>query len=98
VTDFRVHKDNVYKLMRGGRARWKRANETCNTLKNQGDNFDHHYGHGEQNLSGVLAVLMRLAFLVDQTQQRCCALLRAVWEKLGSNRLLWERMRALFFA
>jgi hypothetical protein len=45
----------------------------------------------------VLATLRRLAFLVDQTQQRCCALFRAVWEKLGSKRLLWERMRALFF-
>ncbi len=97
VTDFRVNKANVYKLMRGGRARWKIENETFNTLKNQGYNFDHNYGHGEQNLSVVLAVLMMLAFLVDQTQQLCCALFRAVWEKLGSKRLLWERMRALFF-
>src|SRR5712664_3943208 len=34
VTDFRVNKANVYKLMRGGRARWKIENETFNTLKN----------------------------------------------------------------
>jgi hypothetical protein len=40
---------------------------------------------------------MLLAFLVDQTQQLCCALFRAVWTKLGSKRLLWERMRALFY-
>lgn len=39
---------------------------------------------------------MMLAFLVDQTQQRCCALFQAVWAKLGSKRLLWERLRALF--
>jgi hypothetical protein len=98
VTDFRVHQDNVYELMRGGRARWKIENETFNTLKNQGYHFDHNYGHGEQHLSVVLAILMMLAFLVDQTQQLCCALFRAVWKKLGSKRLLWERMRALFFA
>jgi hypothetical protein len=97
VTDFRVTKYNVYKLMRGGRARWKIENETFNTLKNQGDNFDHNYGHGEQHLSVVFATLMMLAFLVDQTQQLCCALLQAVWHQLGSKRLLWERMRALFF-
>jgi len=97
VTDFRVTKQNVYKLMRGGRARWKIENETFNTLKNQGDNFDHNYGHGEQHLSVVLAMLMMLAFLVDQTQQLCCALFQAVWAKLGSKRLLWERIRALFF-
>jgi len=97
VTDFRVTKSNVYKRMQGGRARWKIDNETCNTLKNQGDNFDHTDGHGEQNLSVVLATLMMLAFLVDQTQHFCCGLFQAVWEKLGSKRLLWERMRALFF-
>ena len=97
VTDFRVTKDNVYKLMRGGRARWKIENETCNTLKNQGYNFDHNDGHGEQHLSVVFATLMMLAFLVDQTQQRCCALFQAVWHQRGSKRLLWERMRALFF-
>jgi hypothetical protein len=83
--------------MRAGRARWKIENETFNTLKNQGDNFEHNYGHGEQNLSVVFATLMMLAFLVDQTQQLCCALFRAVWAKLGSKRLLWERMRALFY-
>ena len=97
VTDVRVSKRNVYTLMRGGRARWKIENETFHTLQNQGYNFEHNYGHGEQNLSVVFAVLMRLAFLVDQTQQLCCALFRAVWAKLGSKRLLWERMRALFY-
>jgi Transposase DDE domain len=97
VTDFRVTKQHVYELMRGGRARWKIENETFNTLKNQGYNFDHNYGHGEQHLSVVLAMLMMLAFLVDQTQQLCCALFQAVWAKLGSKRLLWERIRALFF-
>ena len=98
VTDLRVSTRNVYKLMRGGRARWKIEHETCNTLKNQDYHFEHHYGHGEQNLSVVFATLMMLAFLVDQTQQLCCALFRAVWAKLGSKRLLWERIRALFYS
>jgi hypothetical protein len=98
VTDIRVSQRNVYRLMRGGRARWKIENETFNTLKNQGYHFEHNYGHGTQNLSVVFALVMRLAFLVDQTQQRCCALFQAVWAKLGSKRLLWERMRALFYA
>src|SRR6266852_4010424 len=97
VTDLRVNKRNVYQLMRGGRARWKIENETFNTLKNQGYNIEHNYGHGEQNLSVVFATIMMLAFLVDQTQQLCCALFRAVWAKLGSKRLLWERLRALFY-
>ena len=97
VTDLRVSKRNVYHLMRGGRARWKIENETFNTLKHQGYNFEHNYGHGEDNLSVVFAMLMMLAFLVDQTQQLGCALFQAVWTKLGSKRRLWERMRALFY-
>jgi hypothetical protein len=97
VTDLRVNTRNVYHLMRGGRARWKIENETFNTLKNQGYNLEHNYGHGEQNLSVVFAILMMLAFLVDQAQQLCCALFQAVWAKLGSKRMLWERLRALFY-
>jgi hypothetical protein len=97
VTDLRGSTRNVYKLRRGGRARWKIENETFNSLKNQGYHFEHNYGHGEQNLSVVFATLRMLAFWVDQTQQLCCALCQAVWAKLGSKRLLGERMRALFY-
>jgi hypothetical protein len=97
VTDFRVTNQHVYQRMRGGRARWKIDKEPCHTLKNQGDNCDHHDGHGEQHLSVVLAMLMLLAFLVEQTQQRCWALLQAVWATLGRQRRRWERIRALCF-
>ena len=96
VTDFFIEKKNAYQLMRGGRARWKIENETFNTLKNQGYHFEHNYGLGKKNLSVVFAMLMMLAFLVDQTQQLCCPLFKAAWHKLGSKRELWERMRALF--
>ena len=83
--------------MRGGRARWKIENETFNTLKNQGYHLEHNYGHGAQNLSVVLALLMMLAFLVDQAQQLCCALFQAAWKKRRSNkRSLWEELRKLF--
>jgi hypothetical protein len=45
----------------------------------------------------VFATLLLLAFLVDQTQQLCGVLFQAVWAKLGSKRLVWERMRALCY-
>ena len=60
------------KIMRGGRARWKIENETFNTLKNQGYNFEHNYGHGNQNLCTNFAILMFLAFAIDQIQKLCC--------------------------
>ena len=96
VTDFRVTKLNVLLIMRGGRARWKVENETFNTLKNQGYHFEHNYGHGQHNLSVVLAVLMMLAFLVDQVQQLGCALFQAVLNKKKRLIRLWEQLRALF--
>ncbi len=96
VTDFTVSETNVYPLMRGGRARWKIENETFNTLKNQGYHFEHNFGHGKNNLSVVFAMLMMLAFAVDQAQQLACSLFQATWHKVGSKRGLWEKMRALF--
>src|ERR687897_1244907 len=96
ITDLRVNKGTVYRIMQGARARWRIENETFNTLKNQGYHFEHNFGHGYEHLSVVFAVLMMLAFFVDQTQQLCCPLFQAVWAKLGSKRRLWERMRAVF--
>jgi hypothetical protein len=96
ITDFVLTPDNVYDIMRGGRARWKIENETFNTLKNQGYCLEHNYGHGEQNLSVVLALLMMLVFLVDQTQQLCCPLFQAAWKKKGTKRHLWEEIRSHF--
>jgi hypothetical protein len=98
ITDMDVTEENVSKIMRGGRARWRIENETFNTLKNQGYHLEHNFGHGMKNLSVVFAMLMMLAFLVDQTQQLACQLFQAVWGKLGSKRNLWEQMRALFYA
>ena len=82
--------------MQAGRSRWKIENETFNTLKNQGYQFEHNFGHGQQNLSVVLAMLMMLTFLVDQTQQLGCPQFAAAWKKCISKRALWERMREIF--
>lgn len=96
VTDFTITQDNAYTLMRGGRARWKVENETYNTLKNQGYQFEHNFGHGEKHLSVVFAMLMMLAFAIDQAQQLSCEVFQAAWKSAGSKRFLWERMRSLF--
>jgi hypothetical protein len=96
VTDIPLTRSNVYRIMRAGRARWKIENETFNTLKNQGYNFEHNYGLGKEHLSPVFVKVMMLAFLVDQAQQLCCALFQAVLKKAGCKKALWEDMRSLF--
>jgi hypothetical protein len=96
VTDLMITEDNASHLVRGGRSRWRVENETFNTLKNQGYGFEHNYGHGKINLSVVFAMLMMLAFLVDQTQELCCPLFQAVHKKLGSRRAVWDHVRSHF--
>ena len=96
ITDFLLIPKIVWDIMRGGRARWKIENETFNTLKNQGYHLEHNFGHGEQNLSVVLALLMMSAFLVDQVQQLCCPLFRAAWNKMKTKCHLWEEIRNYF--
>lgn len=98
VTDFTITVDNVYQLMRGGRARWKIENETFNTLKNQGYHFEHNFGLGKKHLSEVFVNLMMLAFLVDQTQQLTNTLFQSVWRKFKTKRSLWEHVRTVFFS
>jgi hypothetical protein len=98
ITDLTLTAETVYPIMRGGRARWKIENETFNTLKNQGYCLEHNFGHGEKNLSVVFALLMMLAFLVDQVQQRCCPLFQAAWAKMQGKCYLWEEIRHLFRA
>ena len=97
VTNFELTRDNVYHIMRGGRARHKIENETFNTLKNQGYQFEHNFGHGYKHLSTVFANLMVLAFFVDQLQQLGCKLFTKALKRFKSKVSLWERKRALFF-
>ena len=82
--------------MRGGRARWRVENETFNTLKNQGYQFEHNFGHGKKNLSVVFARLMFLALMIDQLQELCCKVFQEAREVLISRQTLWESMRSSF--
>jgi len=94
VSDLAIPQPLLPQYVAGGRSRWRVENETFNTLKNQGYQYEHNFGHGKENLCTVLMLLMFLAFTVDQIQQACCPVFIAVWEKLGSKRNLWDHLRS----
>ncbi|MCB0412197.1 MAG: hypothetical protein KDD22_06695, partial [Bdellovibrionales bacterium] len=97
VTDFELTNDNVMKIMRGGRARWKIENETFNTLKNQGYEFEHNFGHGYKNLSNNFAHLMMIAFLFDQMQEMSCKLFQqALKFRFNKRCSLWEALQGMY--
>ena len=98
VTDIPLNRNNLMKIMRAGRARWRIENETFNTLKNQGYHFEHNFGHGNKHLASVFGNLMLLAFLIDQIERRCCKLFTAALEKTGRLKYLREKVRSFFLS
>lgn len=95
VTDLEITAQNAHQLMKGGRARWKIENETFNTLKNHGYQFEHNFGHGKKNLSTIFAYLMILAFYVDQVQQTASKAFKQALAHLNHNkRTFWTRLRS----
>jgi hypothetical protein len=97
VTDLYVTDNSVHEIAKGGRARWKIENETFNTLKNQDYHFEHNFGHGNRHLSTVFAMLMLIAFLIDQLQAFCDPLFVKALAKRKRLSYIWHDMRAFFF-
>ena len=97
ITDLSLStsKKMTEKIACGGRARWKIENETFNTLKNQGYNFEHNYGHGKKNLCSILTYLMFTAFLIDQAQEFCCKYFKTSLEKCMSRIRLWRKLQGI---
>ncbi len=96
ITNIELTQYNLLFVMKGGRVRWKVENETFNTLKNQGYNFEHNYGHGNKFLANVLMMLMFLAFQIDQINELSSHLFQTTLKVTGSRISLWEDIRSVF--
>ena len=92
VTDLALQRKNLPEFVKGARARWKIENETFNTLKNQGYEFEHNYGHGQKNLNFIFSQLMMLAFLMDQCLQKVNRFFHGALAKSGNKKVLWQSM------
>ena len=96
VTNLEITNEVVKEIVKGGRCRWKIENETFNTLKNQGYHYEHNFGHGNKTLSNLLAGLMLLAFLIDQSLEALTLEFKEALTKCISRIRLWEIIRSLF--
>jgi len=96
VTIIKLTKSNAGRMLSIGRSQWKVENETFNTLKNQGYNFNHNYGHGGKHLCTNMACLMMMAFWLDQLQQVASKTFTAILAKLKTRVKLWDGLRAVF--
>jgi hypothetical protein len=95
ITDMPVNRGTVVELAACGGARWKIENESFNTLKNQGYNMEHNFGHGSQNLSAVLTTLNLLAFACHTICTLAMPLWRAATEAIGTRKRFFEHLRSI---
>ena len=96
VTDLVSTTDNIAQLVRAGRARWKIENEGFNTLKNQGYDLEHNFGHGHQHLSEAFFVLNLLTFFMHQIFELVDGLYQRVRTFFSSRRAFWDEVRSAF--
>ncbi len=95
VTDIPVHRDNVKTLVTAGRCRWKIENEYFNTLKNQGYNAEHNYGHGIQYASFNFLLFILLAFFVHQILELSDPLYQGCRRTFSSRKEFWNHLRCV---
>ncbi len=96
ITDIELNKANVDQVAQAGRTRWKVENETFNTLKNQGYNLEHNYGHGHWYLATIFALIMLLAFFVDQITRAVDTSFEQALKEAKTLRDLRQKVRVLF--
>jgi hypothetical protein len=89
ITDIPIHKENIVELTDCGRTRWKIENEMFNTLKNNGYNLTHNFGHGKQTLASVLVVLNLIAFAFHAA----CDITENLWQQARHK---WKARRRFF--
>lgn len=95
VTSIEVTQENVAKLAKAGRCRWKIENECFNTLKNQGYHLEHNFGHGKEHLSYNMYLLTMLAFFYHQVFELTDSAYQVCRKAMGSKQMLWETFRVL---
>ena len=95
ITMYEVKASNVVELAEEGRTRWKSENETNNTLKNQGYNLEHNFGHGKEHLANFLTTLNLLAFLLHTTMAFLDEEYQALRRELVVRKEFFNDIRAL---
>ena len=96
ITDLDIIPEQLPELVMIARARWQIENETFNTLKNQGYHLEHNYGHGKQYLSTIFALLMLLAFFVDQVANHVDQNYKKARAMFKTNRAFFNRIAQVF--
>jgi len=91
MTNIYVRKNNILKIARGGRLRWKIENEGFNVQKNRGFNLEHPYSQDETAMKN-LYLLLQIAHMISQLMEKGSLLKQKVQKVFGSATMLFEQL------
>ena len=65
LTNFKLNKNNIVNIAKGGRLRWKIENEGINCQKQRGFNLEHPFSKNETSMKNFY-LLTRIAHIIAQ--------------------------------
>jgi hypothetical protein len=91
MTNLEVVKNNVIKIAKGGRLRWKIENEGFNIQKNRGFNLGHPYSQNETSMKNFY-LLLQIAHIISQIMEKGSLLKDKIEKVFGSVTTLFEQL------
>ena len=92
VTNRSLTAQNIHRIAKMGRNRWKIENEAFNILKTKGYNLEHNFGHGKKHLANVLACFNLLAVLIHHLSETLCELYASVRACFGARTRFFQAL------
>lgn len=91
MTNIYVRKNNIVKIAKGGRLRWKIENEGFNIQKNRGFNLEHPYSQDEISMKN-LYILLQIAYMISQLMEKGSLLADKIQKVFGSVTSVFEQL------
>jgi len=91
MTNIGLRKNNITKIAKGGRLRWKIENEGFNVQKNRGFNLEHPYSQDEISMKN-LYILLQIAYMISQLMEKGSLLADKIQKAFGSVTSVFEQL------
>jgi hypothetical protein len=91
LTNFKLNKNNIVKIAKGGRLRWKIENEGFNVQKQRGFNLEHPFSKNETSMKNFY-LLLQIAHIITQIMEKGSLLKERILKDFGSATALFEQL------
>lgn len=91
ITNHNIGKNNIVKIAKGARLRWKIENEGFNVQKNRGFNLEHPYSANEVSMKNFY-LLLQIACIISQIMEKGSLLKDKIEKVFGSATNVFEQL------